>query len=320
MKIVCWRFQKRWVKILESVTLASLVGCTQLASGTDRGEPLMTAPPPDPAWDCLSEPPKVPDLPANPPDYIAFVVPIFDVAHPPSAVPDLKVEACQVSDADCTAPLPAPAYSRMDVPQPGVPVPIPTYIIVFPYTPMITWYLKLTTPPPADPKAFPDYLPFEYYFEGPLVQPNGDPLPNGIPAVYGQPINMLSAKDADRFAAGIKQTRDTTAAIIALRAMDCTGTPAAGVRLTLDPNVGIPFTFLSSLALSTDPPAPTDASGILGFANIPLPLPNTTSLTPTVTLQGISPDSVNYGEIAARIRPGQVTSGEIRPFPTLSGR
>jgi len=320
MMSVGWRFKKRWVKVLEPLTFASLVGCTELASGTDRGEPLMTAPPPDPAWDCLSAPPKAPDPPAKAPDYIAFVVPIFDVAHPPTAVPNLKVEACQVSDSDCTAPLPAPSYNRMDVSMPGVPLPIPTYIIIFPYTPMISWYLKLTTPAPADPKALPDYLPFEYYFEGPLIQPNGDPLPNGIPAVYGQPITMLSAVDADRFAAGIKLTRDPTAAIIALRAIDCTGTPAAGVGLTLKPKVGIPFTFLSSLALSTDPPAPTDDSGILGFANIPLPLPDTTSLTPSVQLEGINPEGVKFGQIAARIRPGQVTSGEIRPFPDLSGR
>jgi hypothetical protein len=252
--------------------------------------------------------------------YVAYVVPIFDLAHPPNPVPDLKVEACQVSDADCTAPLSGVSYSEVDVMVAGSPLPVPTYIIIFPYTPMISWYLRLTTPQPTDAAKYPAYLPFEYYFEGPLIHPDGDPLPNGIPAIHGQPITMLSAADADLFAADIKVTRDKTAAIIALRTIDCAGGLAPGVRLTLDPDVGLPFTFLSSLALSTSPPAPTDKTGIAGFANIPLPLPKTSSLSPTVTVEGADPAGDPFGQIATRIRPGQITGGEIRPYSNLSGR
>jgi hypothetical protein len=236
------------------------------------------------------------------------------------AVPHLKVQACQATDTECTAPLPDASYSEIDVVQPGVPLPIPTYIIVFPYTPMVTWFLRLSTPQPEDPTKYPDYLPFEYYFGGPLIKPDGDPLPNGIPAIHGEKIPMLSAVAADRFADSLGRTRDKSAGIIALRTIDCLGRLAKGVTLTLEPNVAVPFSYLNSTALSASPPLPTDQTGIFGFANIPLPLPGTSSLTPGVQVTGNNPIGARIDKIGTRIRPGYLTGGEVRPFSNLFGR
>lgn len=293
-----------------ALAIALLTGCTSLESGTDRWEKPLE---PNPNWDCLLAPPEPISIPSPAPTFVAYAAPIFDFANPPSRVEGLSVAVCQITDSEC--PLDkqvGQVVGPMDFQTTlnGASVTVPLYQVVMPFG--VEAYLRLSAP---------GYLRQEYFFGGPLIgTPTSFPTMIGeAPAtvISGLPLIMLKSADADNLASAIGQTRNPGQAIIALRTIDCTGQTAAGVTLQMERADGLSFSYLANLALTTDPPQPTDAAGLAGFANVPLP--NGVPIY-NVTVEGRSPDAVPYGLSPFPIRPEQITSGEIRPFPTLYGR
>jgi hypothetical protein len=295
---------------LGAVLAGLLSGCTSLASGTDHWEKTLE---PDPDWDCLNEAPRQIAIPSPAPMFVAYAAPIFDFANPPSRVEGLTVEVCQITDSECpVAKQVGQVVGPMDFQTTlnGATVTVPLYQIVMPFG--VEAYLRLNAP---------GYLRQEYFFGGPLIgTPSSFPtMIGGAPAtvITGLPLIMLKAADAGNLASAIGQTRNPGQAIIALRTIDCNGKTAAGVTLQMERAQGLSFSYLANLALTTDPPQPTDGAGLAGFANIPLP--NGVPIY-NVTVEGRNRYDAPYGLSPFPIRPDQITSGEIRPFPTLYGR
>jgi hypothetical protein len=299
--------------VLAIGAVVATFGCSDLASGSDRLEDPLGAKYPN--WQCLDKAPPAFVLPDPAPPYVAYVAPIFDFANPPTAVKDLTVVACQISDSNCppgsevgqvVGPVPFPTVLE------GASITVPLYTIVMPFG--VSAYLRMTAP---------GYVRQEYIFGGPLIGTPGGKvtmLENGATAavIAGLPLTLVREKDADSLANQIGLTRDPQRAILAVRTIDCSGVPAAGVTLTLDLAEGVAFSYLSNLALSpTNPPQPTDEKGLAGFANISLP--NGVPLY-TVTLEGLGPNGKKYGRRPFAIRPNQMTTGEIRPYPDEYGR
>jgi hypothetical protein len=69
--------------------------------------------------------------------------------------------------------------------------------------------------------------------------------------------------------------------------------------------------------LSTNPPKPTDASGYAGFANVPLKagLKNF-----NVTVEAKNSAGEVFSDATLEIRPGVLTTGQMRPSLGLYGR
>jgi hypothetical protein len=205
---------------------------------------------------------------------------------------------------------------------------------LFPYTPALSFYLRLNSVPEDTTKPS-EYLQYEYYFQGPLIRGNAPDtvlVPAtattpaiSVPTLVTLPMTMLSVKDAATFGNGIRLSLEPTAAIVALQAIDCDDNPAEGVTLTMTPDAGIGFTFLTDHALRGvgNAPPPTGSSGIAGFY-VKLPLPGQAAddggFSPNIGVEGISPTGIRFGGIATKIRAGQLTSGEIRPYADKSGR
>jgi hypothetical protein len=285
--------------------------CSSLANGSDT-EALVN---PNPKWDCLgSAPPTLPTL--NPtPQVVAYAIPIFDFANPPTVIPGLTIAACSIGDTNCPTTseveiAPAMGPTMQQTVLSGLTVTVPVYTLLMPYG--IDAYLRINAP---------GYLQFEYPLGGKLVSQDGAltkvPLIGMAALVVAPPLTPVKEADADRFANGIGVTRDPTSALIAVRVVDCQGAPAAGVTLSLAQATGLPFSYLSNQPLSTNPPSPTDQNGIAGFANIKLSdgLQNF-----NVTVEASAPNGMKYGKTILELRPNQLTSGEIRPFPGLAGR
>jgi len=320
----------------------SLCGCTGLASGDDRAAQPVEAEAGPSNWECLTNPPLDQLKPLDPPPPgILFVTPIFDVAHVPQRIDGLTIQVCQATDGECSVPVASWDSKRqqtsgdikiMDVTRKDN---IPTYSFLFPYTPQLSFYLRLNSVPEdkTQPSA---YLQYEYYFQGPLIRGNAPDtvlVPAtatspaiSVPTLVGVPLTMLSLKDAATFGAGIRLSLKPTAAITAFEAIDCDGNPAAGVTYTMSPDAGIGFAFLTDHALRGvgDAPPPTGSSGLAGFY-IELPLPGQAAtddgaFSPNIGIEGISPTGHRFGGVATKVRPGQLTAGLIRPYSDKSGR
>jgi hypothetical protein len=331
-----WRTFGGWALLL-------LSGCTNLASGDSRAvQPVEKADAGPSNWECLTNPPVEKLKPLDPPPPgILFVAPIFDVAHVPQRIDGLSIQVCQATDSECSLPVATWNSKQLqtsgdikitDVTQKDN---IPLYSFLFPYTPSLSFYLRLNSVP-EDKKQPSAYLQYEYYFQGPLIRGNAPDtvlVPAtasspaiSVPTLVTLPMTMLSVKDATTFGNGIRIALEPMAAIVALQAIDCDGNPAPGVTLTMNPDVGIGFTFLTDHALRGmgNAPPPTGNSGIAGFY-VKLPLPgqsatNDGALSPNIGIEGINPDGLRFGGIATKIRAGQLTSGEIRPYSDKSGR
>ena len=286
--------------IVAPLAAALSLGCSSLASSSDSEASLSSQ------WACLrTGPDPLPPLTGAPPTLVVYAVPVWDFTHTLSPVPGLQVQACLVGDSDCATPAgQVVGPTTMQVPT-GIgssTVMAPVYAIITQYRADI--YLRLTAP---------NYLQEEYYLGGPLLGPRDGATYMGMPLVVGLPVAPITARDADNLASQISQTRVPTAAILAVRTLDCQDKPAAGVTLTLSaPSVA--FSFLTGQALSTDPVLPTDSRAIAGFANIALTTPFV-----NVVVEGVAPGGTPYGKVNVTVRSGQLTLVDIRPDVGLFG-
>ncbi|HYO97351.1 MAG TPA: hypothetical protein VER33_22725 [Polyangiaceae bacterium] len=298
---------KTWGGSGWSVLLAVLCGCTSLEDGTDTA----TAPL-NPQWDCLkSEPERVAAI-DPPPANIAYAVPIVDFTkRPPTEIPALEVDFCQLESNACNRVMGKP--NMVEAVFGGAKVTVPLYVIGTRYG--IHAYMRLSAP---------GYLPMEYYLGGELFGPPPSQAMSGVdvsgisaalgglPVVMGLPVAPISVEAADALAEKIGKPRDPNAAIVAVRTLDCQNQYAAGVRLKLSvpgsEQTGVPFSYLTGqprLAAN----AATDSRGIAGFANVEIP----TGVDSTnVIVTGIAPNGMEYGAINVTIRRGAVTLASIR--------
>jgi hypothetical protein len=280
---------------------AFFCGCTSLASGTDTAEQLVQ---PDPAWACLGQPAQGLPIPDPVPKNVAFALPIYDYRIlPPAALPNVKVQACQIQDYDCTQSV-GLVLSPMNYPVVvyGTTYQVPVYPIVMPYG--VDAYIRITAP---------GYLQAEYYLGGPLLGGRVSMMMDGVPVVVALPVTPILATDADNLAQAVHTKREPGDAIVATRTLDCMDQPAAGVTLSLSVD-GTPFTFLTGQP-SFAAGLPTDAAGLAGFANIAVP----SGAFSNVTVEGTAPNGMTYGKINVTIRGGQTTQADIRPDTGLFG-
>ncbi|HET9957405.1 MAG TPA: hypothetical protein VFQ61_23060 [Polyangiaceae bacterium] len=302
---------------LMAVSWACSVGCTELSDPGDHRE--LPAEEVDPEWGCLKIPAVKPTY-AEVPAYIIYTAPIIDfAARPPQEVSGLVVEFCPIGGQQGCTRIPFREPLSVTVKLNGAPVKVPVYALPVPYGAI--GYFRLTAP---------DYMPQEYYLGGPLIGAPGSvmvpfTLPDGTATtgaiMQAQPLTLVRTKDADDLAFKVMATRDPNQAIVAVRTVNCKYEPAAGVTITLEraANRPVPFTYRSSLALSSDPdaPEPTDENGLAGFANIAFPTGNPGY---SVLLEGTAPTGEKYGKIAILVRPGQISTAEIRVSPEAFGR
>ncbi|MEO6600541.1 MAG: hypothetical protein ABIQ16_11745 [Polyangiaceae bacterium] len=328
--------------VMRAFAVFYLCGCTNLASGDDRAvQPILTDGGPS-NWDCLEHPPLEKLKPIEPPPLgILYVAPIFDLAHIPQRIGGLDIQVCQATDADCNKPVAKwnskdqQTFGEIKINDVTQADNIPLYSFLFPYAPQVSFYLRLNSVP-EDKTQPSEYLQLEYYMEGPLIRGNAPDtvlVPAtattpavSVPTLVGLPITMLNFKDATAFAAGIRIVLDPMAAIVAPRVIDCDGNLASGVTLSMSPDAGIGFSFLTDHVLRGvgNAPPPSSSTGIAGFY-IKLPLAGQSSsdqgaLTPNIGVEGINLSNQHFGAIATKIRPGQLTTGEIRPYSEKSGR
>ncbi|MFC1642929.1 hypothetical protein ACFL5O_09655, partial [Myxococcota bacterium] len=249
-------------------------------------------------WGCLEErrdpyPPITP-----PPAGILYVVPIVDALRRDAQNPPegLSISLCLAGDPNCKEPQ-QPAFGPVD----GQPLAV--FGVAVPFN--FSGYMRLE----AD-----GYVTTEYVFGGPMIggpdasQIDGHWIVPGLEIAPPRPDTMDDWFDAD-FAHGA--TREPGKGLLALRTIDCNGKRAAGVRVVSESS-GIGFAYSSdgSGGFHTDSPPNdrltplTDKYGLAGFAN----------LEPgNVRVQGQLESGVSYGNPAFRIRPDQVTVGELRP-------
>jgi hypothetical protein len=288
--------------------------CTTLASGSDTAIPAGQVPD-DPKWGCLVHPIDSVPVPTPAPMAALYSVPVFDFIAAPAPVPGLGIRVCRVGVYSCDMPVgqllgpPTNQATAID----GVPVTVPVYTMGMPYG--ISSFLRLTAP---------KYLQTEYYLGGKLVGTPDATTLMGMPQTIGKYIAPITISDADMLAKGIGQTRIAGDGIVAVLALDCQHNPAADVTLTL--NVpGVPFTITTGLPSSTfhangtdtatgAPGEPTDARGVAGFANID-PMGDFRN----VTVEGIAPNGMKYGQIEVTVRPDQLTIAMIRPDVSVYG-
>jgi len=143
------------------------------------------------------------------------------------------------------------------------------------------------------------YLPTDYYFGGPL---RGDVVGAGIFVVSDRELALLSTDLGEAYAPDL--------GLLAVRAVDCNGHPAAGVRIEFEDLHGKPgaswavHDALAVRGVDAVLTPPTDESGVAGFTNVP---PGTTQY------RALLPDGRSYGESAVRFRPDALTMAEARP-------
>lgn len=264
--------------------LCLTVACTgrniDLESSPDAGDgAVLNGDIVDPAWGCLGGARAHP-TPDPPPAVVAYDTSFGSFANPAQSPRLLALSVCWLADMDCASPVQQVMGS---LPQPiRMPLELPFGF---------QGYLRLESP---------DHAPAEYYLGGPML---GDAL--GESSVRGEPIALLDSDDLRSLSAAGGPPLDTSLGLLLLRAVDCQGRRAAGVQLSLSAG-GVPWVLVNGLPVfSEDPRLSTDASGLVGFVNVPLG---------NLLIEGHIPATgARFGATALRVRAGSVTMAEIRP-------
>lgn len=295
------------------------LGCGSLDSGVETCasqnncfegvEEVLT---PDPAWECLTQPP--PNLTQPSGAVAAYALPVVEwLNRLPLTGIGLTVTPCPSALSDCRMPAGMPYQ-----PQPemlgGMPVEIPMPLAPIPLREGFDGFLKFevmeATQNPDGP-----YLPLAYYLGGPIAsQVTINPL--AILMIRRGTLDTVIRESFER--AMVAENADTMVdrvgrGLVVLRAINCLGQPVAGARFTIN-REGIPFTLPASrLPIASPPPygtppttEPADPNtGAAGFANV---VPGTTEV------QGFIGDNpVPFGTAEIGVVGGQITVAVIKP-------
>ncbi len=231
---------------LRTTVAAGLVwltlGCTALRSSNDtygmtQGN-LST-------WSCLTQ------TPAPDPTSVPAVRYTTDVVDWVTGAPPPGLQVCVCAQVDIALPSldGGPPVACNDPLGAGCQAPDPTKVnVAINLPPRSDVYMAFLTP-----YTVPDSL----YFNRP---PTSD-------LVGSPPIRLITFATAQSLAESFDLVLDPTLGLVVIRAFDCNGDPASGVRFTLEPSPAnlIPF------AYRNDAPSPllqsTDITGQFGFGN-----------------------------------------------------
>jgi len=221
---------------------------------------------PDPRWDCLDEEQTALDAPV--PERVRVIVPIVDVVTG-QRVPGVEVMACGGLDGECVMPLATSVTNQQgesDLLLPGG----------------FNGYLRCEAP---------NIFPTLYFFGAPLTG-DATALVNVVtPAV----VQGLDSQSAEVSAPGRP--------VVVVDALDCTGAPAAGVRVSIPE--GDSATIVSYMVDGLYPPSQTEtsSSGVARILNID---------EGNVTINGRLFDGRSIGSAAVLTRQGFVTLANLR--------
>ncbi len=267
--------------------LSGLLACTPFEDGQDElGEELSTgfgaanpaqgstltatSPTAGTDWSCLGA-----VVPTPPPSAVAaarrvYSLQVLDIAtlRPGSGI---FVRACGLTDLECEQPLSEPVAVR------------PDGWVDMPLFEGFTGYLEITGP---------EVLPGVVVLSDPLTE---DSAP-------GYPYLILSAAVLGALGRAVNVPVDPAMGLVSIRAFDCQGVTAPGVKLTkLGP--GAPWYFVSGLPSAVEQETGPDGFG--GFANSPPGLAQVDALTS----EGLSISGV----LNMMVRPGWVSHAFVHP-------
>jgi hypothetical protein len=221
---------------------------------------------PDPRWDCLDREPTA--LAAPVPELVRVTVPVIDVVTG-EQVPGVEVMACGGLDGECVMPLAA-----------GVTNPRGESELRLPGG--FNGYLRCQAP---------SIFPTLYFFGAPLTEDSTAVVNVVTPAV----VQGLDAQDADVTVPGRSR--------VVVDVLDCTGAPAAGVRVSIPE--GDSATIVGYMVDGLYPPSQmeTSNSGVARILNI---------AEGNITIQGRLADGRAIGSAAVLTRREFVTLANLR--------
>lgn len=232
--------------VLSFVALAALA-CTEFEPGTDElaeGEGFTDAPTGAlmPAvgrdWSCLREL-RAESMVVRDNTNAARLVQSVQVLtlREGTVPPQSVVRACAQRDLTCdnplTASLPVDAQGWVDMP----------------LFDGFDGYLEVTSP---------STVPMMLFYQEPL---------RGTSRTDGEPLAQLEVPVLAQLSAALGAPQESTLGLLILRAFDCNGDGAPGVRFTVD-KPAVPYYFVAGLpsSMATE----TDGSGLGGFLNVPI--------------------------------------------------
>jgi hypothetical protein len=265
---------RRWALALAcSSALAQSAGCVGLKPGSEEApsgnDPQFEALSlDDPQWSCLSRAPE--PLAPSSQARVTFSMPIVESSSelPPAT---LQVRACALLDVTCLSPATQPVGPSED----GlVHVSLPTGFDGF---------LEIRSD---------DTVPALFFMHEPVQR---DTLAPPLPLISGLGVAALAANNGAEL-----DLED--GGLVVVRAFDCSGLPADGVRLSSDTGADV-FTFVEGLPrVGLDV---TDVAGLGGFMNVP---PGFVRVSGEHVASGES-----TGSESIVVRPQWLTFGDLHP-------
>jgi hypothetical protein len=256
-----------------AAAFAQSAGCVGLKPGSEEtppgGDPEFEALSlDDPQWSCLSAAPE--PAPPSSQGRVTFSMPIVESSSelPPAT---LRVRACALLDVSCLSPATSPVGPSED----GlVHVSLPTGFDGF---------LEIESE---------DTVPSLFFMHEPVQR---DTLAPPLPLISGLGVAALAANNG-------AELDLEGGGLVVVRAFDCQGLPADGVRLSSDTDADV-FTFVQGLPrVGLDV---TDVAGLGGFMNVP----------PGFVL--VRGNHVGSGESTGSesivVRPQWLTFGDLHP-------
>jgi hypothetical protein len=267
------RRRRSVIGLVGAAGAAVLTGCTELAPGSDTlnqgvGMNLPEAGVADPRWACLDEPP--PGAAARVVPSVELTLVITDVVMR-AAPAGLQGRACAKADVRCETPL-TPSVGLADDNALHLSVPQG-----------FDGFVELTSPSTVSTL---------YFLNRELMRDSTEAL------------TVVTTVALAGLAAEGNVVLDPTLGHLLLRTFDCTGEPAAGVRLMTDAG-GKPFAFVDGLPNIDLQVTTTD--GVGGFVNVPLGY---------AVVEGYRVDGERLlGRTNVVVRQGWFTYGDVEPRP-----